>query len=228
MIIGVTGGIGSGKSTVLRAVARQGFQVYDCDREAKRIIIEDAKVREQMIALFGAEVYADGVYQTGYVAAQVFDNPEKLEKLNAIVHPAVSRDIERRKAKCERRNAQCKMQNEWGKSEVLFVESAILVSSGLATLCDAVVQITAPEEERIERVLLRAAKRGQQMDANDVRARIHAQITEEESLPNTPYDLKLVNDDATPIADIVEQLMGFVVRCQRSEVRNQIITNEEY
>ena len=210
MIIGVTGGIGSGKSTVLRAVARQGFQVYDCDREAKRIIIEDAKVREQMIALFGEEVYADGTYQTNYVAAQVFANPEKLGKLNAIVHPAVMEDISNQ------------------QSDILFVESAILVSSGLAKLCDAVVLITAPEEERIERVLLRAAKRGQQMDANHVRARIHAQMAEEESLQQTTYDLKLVNDDATPIADIVEQLMGFVVRCQRSEVRNQIITNEEY
>ncbi|MBP5658907.1 MAG: hypothetical protein J6W89_02695 [Paludibacteraceae bacterium] len=90
------------------------------------------------------------------------------------------------------------------------------------------VLITAPEEERIERVLLRAAKRGQHTDVQQVRARIHAQVLEEESLRTTPYDLKLVNDDATPIPEIVEQLMGFVVRCQRSEVRNQIITNEEY
>ena len=201
MIIGVTGGIGSGKSTVLRAVARQGFQVYDCDREAKRIILDDHRVREQMIALFGAEVYQDGVYQTQYVARQVFANPDKLHRLNAIVHPAVAEDIARQKTKDKRQ-----------KTNILFVESAILVSSGLAALCDAVVLITAPEEERIERVLLRAAKRGQHMDIEHVRARIHAQVLEEESLRNTPYDLKLVNDDATPIADIVEQLVDFAVR----------------
>ena len=217
MIIGVTGGIGSGKSTVLRAVARQGYRVYDCDREAKRIILEDDRVRKQMIALFGEEVYKDGVYQTSLVAAEVFANPDKLQQLNAIVHPAVAEDIS---------NQQSAISNQ--QSDILFVESAILVSSGLAKLCDAVVLITAPEEERIERVLLRAAKRGQHTDVQQVRARIHAQVLEEESLRTTPCDLKLVNDDATPIPEIVEQLMGFVVRCQRSEVRNQIITNEEY
>lgn len=192
MIIGVTGGIGSGKSTVLRVVARKGYAVYDCDKEAKRIIMEDAKVRHQLIELFGEGVYADGVYQTGLVAAQVFADPQKLQQLNAIVHPAVMEDILSR------------------KSDTLFVESAILVSSGLAKLCDAVVLITAPEQERIERILMRAAKRGQHMNVAQVRARIHAQIIEEESLRDAPYDLKLVNDDATPISQIVEQLIRFV------------------
>lgn len=199
MIIGVTGGIGSGKSTVLRAVARKGYAVYDCDKQAKRIIMEDAKVRKQLIELFGEEVYAGGVYQTSLVAVQVFADPEKLQRLNAIVHPAVMEDI-----------TSGRWKEEGGKSDVLFVESAILISSGLARLCDAVVLITAPEQERIERVLLRAAKRGQQMNVEQVRARIHAQIIEEESLHDTPYDLKLVNDDATPIPDIVEQLIRFV------------------
>lgn len=203
MIIGVTGGIGSGKSTVLRSIARRGYPVYDCDAEAKRLIIEDAEVRRQMIDLFGEEVYRDGVYQTQMVAEQVFADKSKLARLNAIVHPAVERDI-RRWAKQHTSNIEHQTAN------ILFVESAILISSGLAKLCDAVVLITAPEQERIERVLLRAAKRGQQMDAEQVRARIHAQIIEEESLQHQPYDLKLVNDDATPIAHIVEQLIRFV------------------
>ena len=198
MIIGVTGGIGSGKSTVLRSIARRGYHVYDCDAEAKRLILEDPDVRRQMVELFGEEVYRNGVYQTQWVAAQVFADKSKLARLNAIVHPAVERDI--------RRWAEGSSQ----QPDVRFVESAILISSGLAKLCDAVVLITAPEQERIERVLLRAAKRGQQMDAEQVRARIHAQIIEEESLQHQPYDLKLVNDDATPIAHIVEQLIRFV------------------
>lgn len=198
MIIGVTGGIGSGKSTVLRSIARRGYPVYDCDAEAKRLIIEDPDVRRQMVELFGEEVYRNGVYQTQWVAAQVFADKSKLARLNAIVHPAVERDIRRW------------AEGSSHQSDVRFVESAILISSGLAKLCDAVVLITAPEQERIERVLLRAAKRGQQMDAEQVRARIHAQIIEEESLQHQPYDLKLVNDDATPIPEIVEQLIRFV------------------
>lgn len=203
MIIGVTGGIGSGKSTVLRSIARRGYPVYDCDAEAKRLILEDSEVRRQMVELFGEEVYRDGVYQTQMVAEQVFADKSKLACLNAIVHPAVERDI-RRWAKQHTSNIEHQTAN------ILFVESAILISSGLAKLCDAVVLITAPEEERIERVLLRAAKRGQQMDAEHVRARIHAQIIEEESLREQSYDLKLVNDDATPIPEIVEQLIRFV------------------
>lgn len=203
MIIGVTGGIGSGKSTVLRSIARRGYPVYDCDAEAKRLILEDSEVRRQMVELFGEEVYRDGVYQTQMVAEQVFADKSKLARLNAIVHPAVERDI-RRWAEQHTSNIEHQTAN------ILFVESAILISSGLAKLCDAVVLITAPEEERIERVLLRAAKRGQQMDAEHVRARIHAQIIEEESLREQSYDLKLVNDDATPIPEIVEQLIRFV------------------
>jgi len=203
MIIGITGGIGSGKSTVLRSVARRGYPVYDCDAEAKRLIVEDPEVRLQMLELFGEQVYLNGVYQTQLVSSQVFADPGKLARLNAIVHPAVARDI-------RRWEEQQTSPVTHHPSPILFVESAILISSGLAELCDAVVLITAPEEERIERVLLRAAKRHQPMDADQVRARIHAQIIEEESLQHRPYDLKLVNDDATPIAHIVEQLIRFV------------------
>lgn len=199
MVIGVTGGIGSGKSTVLRAVAQRGYCIYDCDAEAKRIIMADPVVRRQMIALFGEQVYKDGIYQTQYVAAQVFADKSKLARLNAIVHPAVIEDIKRKQSALSTQ-----------QSAVLFVESAVLISSGIDKLCDKVVLITAPEQERIERVLLRAAKRGQHMDTEHVLARIHAQSIEEESLHHTPYDLKLVNDEATPISDIVEQLIRFV------------------
>ena len=93
MIIGVTGGIGSGKSTILRVVAKLGYPIYDCDAEAKRIIVEDAAVRRQMIGLFGEEVYADGRYQTQFVAQQVFADHDKLQcifnkvSLSGIVTP---------------------------------------------------------------------------------------------------------------------------------------------
>ena len=93
MIIGITGGIGSGKSVIAKQLRKMGYSVYDTDSEAKRIIVEDATVREQMTALFGEEVYQDGVYQTSFVAQQVFADKNLLAKLNAIVHPAVKADI---------------------------------------------------------------------------------------------------------------------------------------
>ena len=139
MIIGVTGGIGSGKSTVLRAVARLGYPIYDCDAEAKRIIVEDAEMRRQMIGLFGEDVYRDGMYQTQMVSKQVFADHDKLAKLNAIVHPAVKRDIEL-----------------WATDKpIAFIESAILFQANMADMCDGVAVVTVPLEERIARALHR-------------------------------------------------------------------------
>ena len=152
MLIGITGGIGSGKSTVLRVIAEQGYPVYDCDAQAKRIIAEDSAVRRQLTDLFGAEAYKGGTYQTQYVASQVFADPDRLARLNAIVHPAVARDI------CA-----------WAEGQRLaFVESAILVSSGISRLCDAVVCIAAPEAVRVERVIRRAAEYGQTITPEQV------------------------------------------------------------
>ncbi len=101
MIIGLTGGIGSGKSTIAKQLRTMGYAVYDTDSEAKRLIVEDTHVREQMEQLFGKEVYADGVYQTALVAQRVFASPPfrgeseggLLTQLNNIVHPAVRADI---------------------------------------------------------------------------------------------------------------------------------------
>ena len=101
MIIGLTGGIGSGKSTIAKQLRTMGYAVYDTDSEAKRLIVEDTHVREQMEQLFGKEVYADGVYQTALVAQRAFASPPfrgeseggLLTQLNNIVHPAVRADI---------------------------------------------------------------------------------------------------------------------------------------
>lgn len=191
MIIGVTGGIGSGKSTILHQVMLRGYPVYYCDAEAKRIIAEDQSVRRQMIALFGERVYEQGVYQTQHVATQVFANNDKLNKLNAIVHPAVSQDI-----------------RNWAKGKRLaFIESAILVSSGMDAMCEATVLVTAPEQVRVQRVIHRAAQQGQTIQEEQVRARIRAQEKDFEVLAN--FDYQIINDGITPIANLVEQLISF-------------------
>ena len=93
MLIGLTGGIGSGKSTIAQQLRAMGYAVYDTDSQAKRLIQSDPHVREQITALFGTEVYQDGVYQTALVAQRVFADPVLLSRLNAIVHPAVRADI---------------------------------------------------------------------------------------------------------------------------------------
>ena len=156
MIIGITGGIGSGKSVIARQLRKMGYSVYDTDSEAKRIIVEDATVREQMTALFGEEVYKDGVYQTSFVAQQVFADKNLLAKLNAIVHPAVKQDIIskfRSSGVTSEPSAPSEPLNN--DSGLFFIECAILFQAGFDVLCDKVVAVTAPEDIRLERVIAR-------------------------------------------------------------------------
>ena len=190
MIIGVTGGIGSGKSTVLRAVAKRGYPIYDCDAEAKRIIVEDAEVRRQMIDLFGEDVYRDGVYQTQMVSKQVFADHDKLARLNAIVHPAVRRDIEL-----------------WAADKpIAFIETAILFQADMADLCDGVAVVTVPEEERIARAL----HRDRHASREDIVRRIRAQRPPEDYLASySKPSIILVNDDDTPHRVLADQLIQF-------------------
>ncbi len=156
MIIGITGGIGSGKSTIVRALAARGYAVYDCDKEAKRIIAENHDVQQQIIALLGEEAFIEGGYNTAYVAQRVFREPELLERLNQIVHPAVKEDILEKQPD--------------------FVESAILYEAGLDAICDKIFVIEAPEDIRIARTIARDYHGDASPENIDkVRARIRAQ-----------------------------------------------------
>ena len=188
MIIGLTGGIGSGKSIIANQLQKMGYAVYDTDREAKRLIIEEAKVRQQMEQVFGKEIYVNNVYQTALVAQRAFADELLLTQLNAIVHPAVKADIIR-------------WASSEGKDDLLFVECAILYQAGFDSLCDKVVEVTAPEETRIERVIAR-----DHSTIDKVRARIRAQRTENE-LPRA--DLVVNNDGKTEITAICLQIRDF-------------------
>lgn len=194
MIIGLTGGIGSGKSTIAKQLRQMGYAVYDTDSEAKRLIVEDARVREQMEKLFGKEVYKDDVYQTHIVAQKVFnslplrvgDEEDLLSRLNAIVHPAVKHDILRWK-------------NEINNAMPYFVECAILYQAGFDKLCDKVVMITAPEAIRVERTIAR-----DHTTTAKVRARMHAQDVEGDILR---ADVIINNDGTKPISTLCEEIL---------------------
>ena len=194
MIIGITGGIGSGKSVIARQLRKMGYSVYDTDSEAKRIIVEDATVREQMTALFGEEVYQDGVYQTSFVAQQVFANKNLLAKLNAIVHPAVKADII-----SKFRSSGVTSEPLKRNSGLFFIECAILFQAGFDVLCDKVVAVTAPEDIRLERVIAR-----DHSDMNKVRARMRAQEAEKDL---QRADIIINNDGNTPIPILCEQIL---------------------
>ena len=193
-MIGLTGGIGSGKSTIAKELAQRGFTVYDCDAEAKRIIAEDKDVQAAIIALLGEEAFTLDSrlstlhYNTAYVAQRVFAEPELLEALNKIVHPAVARDILHQQPD--------------------FVESAILFESGLDTLCDKIIIVEAPEEVRIARTIARDYQgHATQENIDKVQARIRAQKkspASTEVLQGRIYTV--MNDGSSVLSSIIDRV----------------------
>ena len=206
MIVGITGGIGSGKSTIARALAARGFTVYDCDKEAKRIIAENPDVQKEIIDLLGKEAFiyhpSSIIYNTTYVAKRVFADPHLLKELNRIVHPAV-KAAKRVFADPHLLKELNRIVHPAVKADILssftshlsplFLESAILFESGLNVLCNRIIVIDAPEDIRIARTIARDYQGdASPANINKVRARIHAQ-----HIPQG--DLTLLNDGHTPI-----------------------------
>ena len=141
MVVGLTGGIGSGKSTIAKEFAALGIAVFNSDEQAKALIANNAQVKEKIITAFGEEAYQNGEYNRAYIAQIVFNNSEKLAILNGIVHPALA-----------------KYFNQWAKKQTspyVLKEAAILFESGSYKDCDYIITVTAPEEVRIARVMAR-------------------------------------------------------------------------
>lgn len=157
-IIGITGGIGSGKSTVARIFGLLGIPVYSADDAAKEIMVKDLQLIEEIKAHFGAESYLpDGTLNRKYIADIVFNDKSQLEKLNSIVHPATIRDSE----------AWARKQ----KSPYVIKEAALMFESESFHHVDKVIGVYAPESLRVLRVMKRDG-----VSRNEVLARMHKQI----------------------------------------------------
>lgn len=139
--IGITGGIGSGKSITARLLKRLGYPVYIADTEAARLIAEHPQIRLELTRLCGEDIYQGNALNKARLADIIFHNREALEKVNRIVHPRVMEDFQ---SWCRRQANPC-----------VFFESAILFEAQLARFFDAVICVTAPEEIRISRVSAR-------------------------------------------------------------------------
>ena len=209
-IIGITGGIGSGKSTIARALAARGYAVYDCDKEAKRIIAENPVVQQQIIALFGEEAFVDGEYNTQYISKCVFSPPPGgagggLQALNAIVHPAVKEDI-----------LSSPLLGGAGGG-LLFIESAILYEAGLDELCDRIIIVDAPEDIRIARTIARDYHGDATPEnINKVRARIRAQQHPLQgagglhSATQSHHSIIILNDGSVSISDLADTILNWL------------------
>lgn len=178
--IGITGGIGSGKSLVCRIFMLLGVPVYDADSRAKSIMTTDGILVSQIKKEFGVLSYgADGAVNREYLAEHVFKNPEKLKLLNSLVHPRVGEDFKN-------------WVNAQGSAYVLK-EAALLFEAGSNAALDKIIVVSAPETLRINRVLQRDKHR----TAQQVEDIIHNQLKEEEKLKLADYII--VNDESKPL-----------------------------
>lgn len=196
--VGITGGIGSGKSTVCAILAEFGVAVYDSDSSAKRLMNEDHTLRERLVERFGSEVYCVEGLNRIYLAERVFGNPEELKALNAIVHPAVMDDFDRWALEQE--------------GSYVVLESAILFEASLDRRVDVSVAVMAPEELRIERAMQRDGAQREQ-----IVARMNNQISDQERVERAKYTI--VNIDIDNLRSDTEQLhrrLNYVAQAQRN------------
>lgn len=183
--VGITGGIGSGKSTVCRILAECGVAVYDADSRAKELMNGSQSLRVALIDAFGEDSYTEAGLNRAYLASRVFSNPDELQRLNAIVHPQVMADFER--------------WAEAQEGQYVVLESAILFEAGLDDKVDVTVAVMAPEELRVERVMGRDGATREQ-----VLARINNQMSDDERSDRAKYSV--VNINVEDLEEDVEQL----------------------
>lgn len=172
--IGLTGGIGSGKSTVARIFEVLGIPVYYADDAAKRMMNENEELKEKIKHQFGDDVYTDGKLNRKRLAEIVFNAPEKLEQLNALTHPATIKDAE-----------------DWMKkqsSPYSIKEAALIFESGAQEHLDYVIGVTAPAPLRIQRTMHRDG-----ITREEVIARMNKQM--DESIKMKLCDFVLINDE---------------------------------
>lgn len=173
--VGITGGIGSGKSFVAEMIEKMGYPVFYSDYEAKQIIANDVEVQSQIIALLGEESYIDGKYNIPFVSQKVFSDNQLREQLNAIVHPAVRQAFEK----------WAIAKSEY--SDIVFNEAAIMIESGAYRGMDQIILVSAPLDVRIQRVIARDS-----ISEDHAKARIAAQSSDEFKRPYVQFEV--IND----------------------------------
>ena len=177
-IIGLTGGIGSGKTMVANYIKSLGIPVYIADDEARELMTSN-KIIEAITTAFGKEIVNKGILNREKLAQLVFNNPEKLPKLNSIVHPEVKKHFDTWVEKNK-------------KFPFVVKEAAILFESGSNKYCDAVITVTSPLETRLQRVMKR-----DKTDRESVLKRIQNQWTDEQRIEKSNYVIHNLSVEAT-------------------------------
>lgn len=193
-LIGLTGGIGSGKSTVAGMFQTLGIAVYESDHRAKVLMHENENVRSGVQTLFGRDAFLpDGSVNRQWIASKVFNNTNLLKKLNAIVHPAVYHDL-----------LAWAEESEQKAAPYLIQESAILFEENLTDRLDAIILVIADEETRIQRVVDR-----DKTSAEQVRQRISHQWPDQNKIPLADY--VIYNDSGRSLIEQVRDIHHMIL-----------------
>ncbi|WP_310557844.1 dephospho-CoA kinase [Flavobacterium sp.] len=167
-IIGLTGGIGSGKTTIANHFIKANIPVYIADDEARKLM-QSSEIREVIKKTFGDSIFDDAILNREKLSQIVFSDPEKLKLLNLIIHPAVTKNFQ-----------------DWvlnhKKAPFVIYEAAILFESGSYKNCDVIITVTAPIESRIQRVIQRDNTTREQ-----VLKRIHAQWNDDKRIAKSDF-----------------------------------------
>lgn len=186
--IAITGGIGSGKSYVSSMLQERGIPVYNADNEAKRLMLVDEGIRQDLMALLGESVYENGQLNKPLLSSYLFANPENGVRINQIVHPRVRKDFKRW------------LETQTDK-EIAGLECAILFEAGFSDTVDVVVMVYAPEDLRLERAMKR-----DQATETQIRARMVAQMSDEEKCRRSDYII--YNEGSVPLEEQLSTLIS--------------------
>lgn len=193
--VGITGGIGSGKSVMCQILKSLGYPVFYSDDEAKKLADAHPKIRSKLIELFGSEVYIDSVLNRPFLASKIFDDEEVRQRVNAIIHPVVRQAFE------DFSNSH--------QSSFVFNEAAILIETGAHENFDAMVLVSAPKDIRLKRVMRRDAA-----NSSAIEARMNKQWTDDQKRPYS--DFEIINDGEKPLLVQVEKLIAYLTSSQGS------------
>ncbi len=163
ILVGITGGIGSGKSLVSKMLIENGFPVLDADSISKELVNSDPKIKSSLIREFGQSTYKENKLNTKYLSDQVFGDEKKLKTLNSITHPIIIKKIEELSAELAINN------------KIVFVESALIFEADFEDIFDYIILIYTEKDKRIERVIER-----DKTTKKEVEKRIDSQITDDE------------------------------------------------
>jgi dephospho-CoA kinase len=188
--VGITGGIGSGKTLVSKVIESMGYPVFNSDYAAKKCLNTDPEVRAALVSICGEEIYSGATLNRALFAKKIFSNDQVLKSVNAIIHPRVRTAF----------NQFCTSST----SDLIFNEAAILIETGAYKNLDCIILVTAPEQLRLKRVMKRDG-----VTEEEVKLRMEKQWYD--TRKQTFSDFRIINDNSQPVLSQVEQCISQLI-----------------